>query len=164
MDYIIFGIPQMELKNSWVPTQNNKLLLVYQKTNEMKIENNIVNWQVRAVGTFTQIKLWIYQQIQLVRLIAERTIILMIIVWRQTTLTSCIITTGSAARIINVKNNKNVIDLDKEGHVLALTGSLKSKTRKNFSDKTENVTRLFNLRDWILLGSKLVRSLSKLNL
>ena len=62
MNYIIFGIPPNGIKEFLGTTQNNKLLLVYQKNNEMKIENNIVNWQVRAVGTFTQIKLLIYQQ------------------------------------------------------------------------------------------------------
>ena len=69
MNYIIFGIPQMELKNSWVlPKTINFIGLP--KNNEMRFENNIVNWQVRTVGTYTQIKMWIYQQTQLVRLIA----------------------------------------------------------------------------------------------
>ena len=53
MDYIIFGIPPNVIKEFLGTTQNNKLLLVYQKNNEMKIENNIVSWQVRAFGTFT---------------------------------------------------------------------------------------------------------------
>ena len=60
------------------------------------------------------------------------------------------------------ENNKNVIDLDKKDSCFALTGSLKSNTR-NFSNKTENVISLCNLHDWVLLGSKLVRNLSKQN-
>ena len=56
MIYIIFGIPQMELKNSRVLP---KTINCYwsTKNNEMRIGNNIVNWQVRAAGTYTRIKM-----------------------------------------------------------------------------------------------------------
>ena len=53
MDYIFFAIPPNGIKEFLGTTQNNKLLLVYQKIMEMKIKNNIVDWQVRAVDTIT---------------------------------------------------------------------------------------------------------------
>ena len=112
---LFFGIPPNGIKEFQGNSQNNTLLLVYQKIIKWKIENNIVNWQVRAVGTYTQIKMWIYQQTRLVRLIAKRTIILddycltpnnLDQLWNATT--------GSAVRIIIVKNNKNIIEFGQE--------------------------------------------------
>ena len=66
---IIFGIPWMELKNSKV-LPKTLTVIGLPKNNEMEFKNNIVNWQVRAVGTYTQIKMWVYQQTRLVRLVA----------------------------------------------------------------------------------------------